>query len=90
MSKAALLQKKAATLPESLAAEVLDFLGFVTAKRRLEAAPKPREIHELRGSFKGRLSSSIEFAENRSDEIKLEQPITYRIGFHACPPSHIL
>lgn len=73
MSKAALLQAKAANLPEPIAAEVLDFLEFLTAKRQLEADPQPCGIHQLRGAFKGRLSSSIEFAAHKSDEIKLEK-----------------
>jgi|LakMenE01Jun11ns_1017448.scaffolds.fasta_scaffold9778533_1 hypothetical protein len=32
-----LLQAKVATLPEPIAAEVLDFLEFVTAKRHIES-----------------------------------------------------
>ena len=38
MSKAQQLQAKAATLPEPIAAEVLDFLEFVAAKRAQERA----------------------------------------------------
>jgi hypothetical protein len=73
MSKAALLQQKVATLPEPIAAEVLDFLEFVTAKRQLESTQKPINIHQLRGSLKGRLSSSDEFAAQKSYEIRLEE-----------------
>ena len=73
MSKAALLQQKVATLPEPIAAEVLDFLEFVTARRQLESKQLPEKIHQLRGSFKGRLSSSEEFAAQKSNEIRLEE-----------------
>ena len=73
MSKAALLQKKVATLPEPLAVEVLDFLEFVTAKRQCESKQHPVAIHHLRGSLKGRLSSSDEFAAQKSNEIRLEE-----------------
>jgi len=72
MSKATLLQAKVATLPEPIAAEVLDFLEFVTAKRQLESKKHPEKIHQLRGSFKGRLSSSDEFAAQKPNEIRLE------------------
>jgi hypothetical protein len=73
MSKSALLQAKVATLPETIAAEVLDFLEFVTAKREIESRQHPEKIHQLRGSFKGRLSSSDEFAAQKSNEIRLEE-----------------
>jgi hypothetical protein len=73
MSKAALLQQKVATLPEPIAAEVLDFLEFVTAKRQLESNQQPLKIRQIRGSFKGRLSSSDEFAAQKSYEICLEE-----------------
>lgn len=73
MSKAELLQAKAATLPEPVAAEVLDFLDFVTAKRARERVSRVKAIHQVRGVFKGRLSTSAEFAERKSDEIRLEE-----------------
>ena len=64
MSKAQQLQVKAATLPEPIAAEVLDFLEFVAAKRALErtqsiakiANSNPRSAATLSGklpTFKG-------------------------------------
>ena len=73
MSKAALLQAKAANLSESLASEVLDFLEFVVSKRELEARQQPEKIAQLKGAFKGRLSSSSEFAADKSNEIRLEE-----------------
>lgn len=72
MSKAQQLQAKVATLPEHVAAEVLDFLDFVTAKRALERAPRTDAIGLFRGAFKGRLSTASEFAATKSDEIRLE------------------
>jgi uncharacterized protein (DUF3084 family) len=44
MSKAQQLQAKAATLPEPIAAEVLDFLEFVAAKRAQERTPRIAKI----------------------------------------------
>jgi hypothetical protein len=73
MSTADLLQAKVATLPEPIAAEVLDFLEFVTAKRHIESKRQPENIDNLRGSLKGRLASSAEFATRKSDEIRLEE-----------------
>jgi hypothetical protein len=73
MSKTAILQAKVATLSEPIAEEVLDFLELVTARRQLESRQKPDKVHQLRGVFKGRLSSSHEFAARKSDEIRLEK-----------------
>jgi len=72
MSKAQLLQAKAAILPEPIAAEVLDFLEFVTAKRSQEQIPRTDAIKRFRGAFKGRLSSSTEFAAHKAAEIRIE------------------
>jgi hypothetical protein len=72
MSKAEQLQAKAATLPEQIAAEVLDFLEFVAAKRAQERTPRTNGISRCRGSFKGRLSTSTEFAARKADEIQIE------------------
>jgi len=71
MSKAALLQSRAADLPEPIAAEVLDFLEFLTAKKQQENQQK-ENIQQLKGAFKGRLSSSNEFSALKSNEIQLE------------------
>ncbi len=72
MSKVQELQAKAAILPEQIAAEVLDFLEFVTAKRSKELPAQPKDINRFKGAFKGRLSSSSEFSSRKSDEIQLE------------------
>ena len=72
MSKAEQLQAKVATLPEPIAAEVLDFLDFVTAKQAQERTPRIDGISRCRGSFKGRLSTSTEFAAKKADEIQME------------------
>jgi hypothetical protein len=73
MSKATLLQAKAATLPEPIAAEVLDFLEFVTSRREFETRRSAESIQQLRGAFKGHLSSAAEFAANKADEIRMEK-----------------
>lgn len=73
MSKAALLQAKAAKLSEPIASEVLDFLEFVITKRELETRRQPEKIRQLRGVFKGRLSSSSQFAAHKADELRLEE-----------------
>ena len=73
MNKARQLQSKAATLPEHLAAEVLDFLDFVTMRRAQKEIPTGNVINRFRGAFKGRLSSTDEFANRKSDEIRLEE-----------------
>lgn len=73
MSKAALLQAKAAKLSEPIASEVLDFLEFVITRRELETRQQPEKIAQLKGAFKGRLCSSSEFAAEKSNEIRLEE-----------------
>jgi len=72
MSKAQQLQARVATLPEPVAAEVLDFLEFVAARRVQERLPRREAVSRCRGSFKGRLSHSNEFAANKADEIRME------------------
>lgn len=68
------LQKKAAGLPESTAAEVLDFLEFVSAKvDRQTATASGLESQPVRGALRGRLSTSRQFAEFKKHEIALEQ-----------------
>lgn len=73
MDTISILQSKVATLPEPIAAEVLDFLEFLAARRDFEAKQRPRAIHQFRGAFKGRLSSSEEHANLKSNEIHLER-----------------
>ena len=73
MSNVLQLQSKAAALPEHLAAEVLDFLEFVTAKRALERSPRSDAVSQFKGAFKGRLSTAAEFAAKKADERRLEK-----------------
>lgn len=67
-----ILQSKVANLPEPIAAEVLDFLEFVAARRSSKSKEQLVSIDRFRGSFKGRLSSSNEYAARKTDEIHLE------------------
>jgi len=73
MSKTHQLQTKAATLPEHLAAEVLDFLEFLTARHSGKSPLRSQPVSRYRGAFRGRLSSSTAYAERKSDEIRLEK-----------------
>jgi hypothetical protein len=73
MSKVLQLQSRAAALPEHLAAEVLDFLEFVTAKRTLERTQRSEAVSRFKGAFKGRLSTASEFAARKADERRLER-----------------
>ena len=79
MSNAQLLESKAATLPEPIATEVLDFLEFVMSRRNGLAQQDPAievrrdTIHRLRGSMKGQLSSTSEFLLSKADEVRLEE-----------------
>jgi uncharacterized protein YfbU (UPF0304 family) len=72
MNTVSILQSKVAKLPEPIAAEVLDFLEFVAARRSSESKQQSASIDQFRGSFKGRLSSSNEYAARKSDEIHLK------------------
>jgi hypothetical protein len=72
MNAVTILQSKVADLPEPIAAEVLDFLEFVAARRDSEFKRQPVSIQRFKGSFKGRLSSSDQHATRKSDEIHLE------------------
>ena len=73
MSAVQELQSKVAKLPEHLAAEVLDFVEYLAAKRASEPQEKTGAIRRYRGAFKGMLSSSDEFSKRKSDEIRLEK-----------------
>jgi hypothetical protein len=73
MSKADQLQNKAATLPEHLAAEVLDFLDFLTMRYSSDRDAQAQRVRSYRGAFRGRLSSSDSFAKRKKDEIRLEE-----------------
>jgi hypothetical protein len=73
MSKVIELTAKASTLPEDLAAEVLDFLEFVATKHSQHLPkPNPDVVTRFRGFFRGQLSSSTEFAARKIDEIRME------------------
>lgn len=72
MSKAEELQEKAGALPEPLAAEVLDFLEFVTARHEAISQQRRAKVSRLRGSLKGSLSSSSDFSASKADEIDQE------------------
>ena len=68
------LQKKAAGLPENTAAEVLDFLEFVSAKaNQQETMTRGTKSQPVRGAFRGRLSTSQRFAAAKKHEIAAEQ-----------------
>lgn len=73
MSKASQLQARAATLSESMAAEVLDFLEFLTARKRQENAAASGDVRRFQGAFRGKLSSSDGFSARKSDDILLER-----------------
>lgn len=72
MSKVTELQEKVATLREETAAEVLDFLEFVTSRSLGEHSTFPQS-KSVRGRFRGRLSSSERFAASKKSEIALEK-----------------
>jgi uncharacterized protein YfbU (UPF0304 family) len=68
------LQQKASELPESTAAEVLDFLEFVSHRsKQRKVVAKATSQKSVRGSLQGRLSTSQEFAAAKKHEIVLEQ-----------------
>ena len=73
MSSVEKLQAKVARLPEPVAAEVLDFLEFIIAKRRHPISQPHEAIQRLRGTFRGRLSTSAAFASLKAHEIRLEE-----------------
>ena len=72
-SKAEQLQLEVRSLPETVAAQVLDFLA--TAKSRPpESSDKGCSvIATIRGSWSGKLSTSDVFAARKADEIRLEE-----------------
>lgn len=72
MSKAEQLQLEVRSLPETVAAQVLEFLTMIKS-RPPESGQSSRDvITKVRGSWSGRLSSSDEFAARKADEIRLE------------------
>lgn len=73
MSKTEQLEREVRSLPEALAGEVLDFLASLKSAKQTSAQKRAAVIRRLRGSWKGRLSTSADFAANKADEISLEQ-----------------
>lgn len=73
MTKLAKLQKRVSSLPEPLIEEVLDFVEFVTTRRGVQSEPQvAREKRNFKGAFRGRLSTSGEFARGKNLEKDLE------------------
>ena len=66
------LKEKAATLPEPLAKEVLDFLLFVSGRKSQPSVKQPPPYTSLKGAWQGRLSSSDAFAKAKAEEKELE------------------
>jgi|LakMenEpi03Aug12_release.lakeMendotaPanAssembly.Ray.scaffolds.fasta_scaffold3517780_1 hypothetical protein len=73
MSKTEQLAMEVRSLPETIAGEVLDFLNLLKGGARVPASSRAAEVRKIRGSWKGKLSTSAEFAANKADEIRLEQ-----------------
>jgi hypothetical protein len=71
MSKTEQLEREVRSLPEALAGEVLDFLASLKSANQTSGQKRAAVIRKLRGSWKGRLSTSAEFAANNADEIRL-------------------
>jgi len=72
MSKAEQLQLEVRSLPETVAAQVLEFLTMIKS-RPPESGQSRDVITKVRGSWSGKLSSSDEFAARKADEIRLEE-----------------
>lgn len=65
MSVVQRLQVEVAKLPEAVAVEVLDFLEVVKNRRQVP----PSRSASVRGSMRGKLSSSADFARRKQAEI---------------------
>ena len=66
------IQERSKTLTEPLAKEVLDFLLFVSSRQVQTQTRQIPSYTSLKGAWKGRLSSSEDFARAKSQEIELE------------------
>jgi len=66
------IQERSKTLPEPLAKEVLDFLLFISRRQVPSKTNQTPSYRSLKGSWKGRLSSSEDFAKAKAKEIELE------------------
>jgi hypothetical protein len=73
MSKAEQLQLEVRSLPETVAAQVLEFLATVKGRSPGSSDTGREVIAKIRGSWSGKLSSSDEFAARKADEIRLEE-----------------
>jgi hypothetical protein len=73
MSKAEQLQLEVRSLPETVAAQVLEFLTMIKSRPPDSGQCSRDVIAKVRGSWSGRLSSSDEFAARKADEIRLEE-----------------
>lgn len=72
MSRIEEIQERSKTLPEPLAREVLDFLLFVSSRQVPTQTRQSSSFTSLKGAWKGRLSSSENFARAKAQEIELE------------------
>lgn len=66
------IYERSKTLPEPLAKEVLDFLLFVSSRQVPTETRQSPSYTSLKGAWKGRLSSSEDFAHAKAQEIELE------------------
>jgi hypothetical protein len=73
MSKAEQLQLEVRSLPETVAAQVLEFLATVKSRPPGSCDTGREVIAKIRGSWRGKLSSSDEFAALKADEIRLDE-----------------
>jgi hypothetical protein len=73
MSKTEQLQIEVQSLPEKVAGQVLDFLAAINTAQGATSAHQRALVRRLRGSWRGKLSTSEEFAARKADEIRLEE-----------------
>jgi hypothetical protein len=66
------IRERSKTLSEPLAKEVLDFLLFVSSRQVPSTAQEPFSYTSLKGTWKGRLSSSDALAKAKAEEKELE------------------
>jgi hypothetical protein len=72
MSAVQKLQIKASSLSEFEAEKVLHFVDAMVAQATEKKQAEQTRIRNLRGAFKGKLSSSAAFAAQKSHEVSLE------------------
>jgi len=66
LSKTEQLEMEVRTLPEALAGEVLEFLASLKSANQASGQMRAAVIRKLRGSWRGRLSTSAEFAASKA------------------------